>query len=205
MASGKLIAIEGIDGSGKSTQAKILFDELLRKGHPAVLTSESTNNGIGAIIRNDLKAAGGNLDPRTMQLVFTADRSQHVLQVIEPRLANGSTIICDKYYHSTAAYAYAFGLDMGEFLHVNWTLFPKPSLTLIFDLPAEVAAERIETSNKRPERFENIELQKKVREGYMKLARLPRLQWGDIRVIDAAASADEVHSRVMEEVSRHIS
>ncbi|MCL4379096.1 MAG: dTMP kinase [Candidatus Marsarchaeota archaeon] len=206
MARGKLIVIEGIDGSGKSTQAKILFDELLRKGHNNVmLTAEPTNNGIGAIIRNDLKATGGNLDPRTMQLVFTADRSQHVLQIIEPRLANGSTVICDRYYYSTAAYAYAFGLNMEEFLHVNEVLFPKPSVVLIFDLPAEVAAGRIEVRNKKPERFENTELQKRVREGYMKLARLPRPQRGAVRVIDATASADEVHSRVMEEVSRHIS
>lgn len=203
---GVLIVFEGIDGSGKTTQARMLFDELLRKGHDdAVLTAEPTDKGIGMIIRNDLKETGGNLDPRTMQLVFTADRSQHVSLIIEPRLAGGSIVICDRYYYSTAAYAHAFGLNMGEFLHVNEVLFPKPAVALIFDLPPETAAGRIEARNRKPERFENIELQKKVREGYIKLAKLPKLRWGEVRVIDAVASPDEVHKKVMEEISEHIS
>ena len=203
---GTLIVFEGIDGSGKTTQARRLFDELLRKGHnDAVLTAEPTDKGIGMIIRNDLKETGGNLDPRTLQLVFTADRSQHVSRIIEPRLAAGNIVICDRYYYSTAAYAYASGLNMGEFLHVNEVLFPKPAVALIFDLPAEVAAERLEARNRKLERLENIELQKNVREGYKKLAKLSKLRCGEVRVVDAAASPDEVHKKVMEEASKHIS
>lgn len=206
MTAGKLIVFEGIDGSGKTTQARMLFDEMLRRGNNrVVLTAEPTNGGIGRIIRNDLKERDESIDPRTMQLIFTADRSQHARQIIEPRLAGGNIVICDRYYYSTAAYAHAFGLNIEEFLHVNKALFPKPAVALIFDLPAETAAVRLEARNKKPERFENVELQKRVREGYIKLARMPKSRLGEVRVIDGTLSIDEVHKRVMEEISKRIS
>jgi dTMP kinase len=206
MARGKLLVLEGIDGSGKTTQARMLFDEMLRRGNGnVVLTAEPTNNGLGKIIRNELKEQGETIDPLTVQLIFTADRAQHVYNIIEPRLANGSTVICDRYYYSTAAYAYALGLDMEELLRVNSVLFPKPAATVILDVPIKTARERIEKRNNKPDRFENTEMQKKVREGYIKLAKAPKLRWGEVRVIDADSSSDEVHKKIMEEISKHIS
>ncbi len=206
MAEGKFIVFEGEDGSGKTTQTRLLFDELLRRGHNnTILTSEPTNNGIGKIIRNNLKEHKSELDPLTLQLVFIADRSQHVYQIINPRLASGNTVICDRYYYSTLAYAYALGLDMKELLRVNEILFPKPSVSIILDVPVDIAIKRLEARSKKTERFENVEFQKKVREGYIKLTKLPQLKQADIKIIDADDSTEKVHKKIMEEISKYIS
>jgi dTMP kinase len=192
MARGYFITLEGIEGSGKTTQAERLRDLLARRGLDVVVTREPGGSPIAEKIREIL------LDPRNRKMValtelflYEASRTQHVAEVIRPALEAGKTVICDRFFDASTAYqGNARGLDMEtvERLNLLATGGIVPDLTIVLDLPAEVGLRRLKRSRDRIE-SEAIEFHERVRQGYLKLARL----YPDrIKVVDASGGIDDI-------------
>lgn len=160
------IVLEGLDGSGTSTQLKIIGDWL-----GCYTTSEPSNSSVGKFIRETLKT--GELSPTTMALLFAADRKEHLEKEIEPRLARGEVVLCDRYVMSSLAYQTADGVDPEYVEFINKD-FRKPDITIYFDIDVETASIR------RKERgvedcYENTLFQSKVRKEYHHLLQNPYL------------------------------
>lgn len=140
---GLLVAIEGIDGAGKTTQATLLAGHfaLTRLPMEVVTSKEPTTGSWGTKIR--ATAETGRLSPADELHAFIEDRKEHVETLIEPALQRGALVILDRYYLSTAAYQGARGLDVAEILRANEAFAPRPDLLVIIELAPEVAVERI--------------------------------------------------------------
>lgn len=149
-----LIAFEGIDGSGKTTQALLLTGVLTRAGYRVLLTAEPSKGPYGERIR----ALSGRPDPEEEERLFRKDRADHVDRVIRPGLLAGNIVITDRYYYSSAAYQGARGLDPGEIIRVNRKFAPAPDITFILDISVDAALRRILTCRKEvPSIFERRE------------------------------------------------
>ena len=173
--SGKFISFEGIDGCGKSTQAKILSEELIACGHKILLTREPGGSDGAEEIRNLLLT--GNTDrwsAETEILLFTAARRDHLERTILPALDNGLAVICDRFSDSTRVYQ---GVTRGDLRNLvdqlDSAMIPRqPDITVLIDLDPTISLARaIERSNKEA-RFEDfgVEMQIKLRKGFLTLA-----------------------------------
>jgi dTMP kinase len=189
---GLFIVIEGIDGSGKGTQSKLLYNWLGKKGYDAQLTQEPTEGKIGMIIRGGLK--GGGFDPTTEALLFAADRRQHTT-LIQTELKKGKVVVCDRYVQSSLAYQGAHGLDSGWLESIN-NFALKPDVVILLDLSPELALERVNSRGKKTDYFEKMEFLKRVREIY--------LNQPEVLVVDASRSIDEVHETIKGVVLRFL-
>lgn len=158
--------IEGLDGSGKSTQSRLLHEHLSKR-HKAVLTTEPTDGFIGKQIR-ELLRSGQPLDPETRQLMFVADRANHVNTFIKPMIAKGNIVVSDRYFFSTIAYGVATGLDKSWIMDMH-RIFPMPDATFVIDLDPKTALERIARRGQNLEIFEKVALQTKIRAEYLAL------------------------------------
>lgn len=138
---GQLIAFEGIDGTGKSTQIKLLAEFLRSQGRRVVLTREPTDSSYGRRIR-ELYVNRGTCTPEEELELFLQDRRLHVEELIAPELAAGSIVLTDRYYYSTAAYQGANGLNVQDILERN-SFAPRPDLVILLTMPPELSAERI--------------------------------------------------------------
>jgi dTMP kinase len=143
MARGLLIALEGIDGSGKSTQARLLAAALKRLGREVVLTREPSEGRAGRKLRRYLAGSSRHLSPAAELALFVCDRREHVAAIIRPALKAGKTVITDRYYYSSAAYQGALGLDPEQILALNETFAPRPHRVFILSLPVAVALRRL--------------------------------------------------------------
>jgi dTMP kinase len=148
MAKGFLIALEGVDGSGKSTQAGLLAASLEKDGHPVVLTREPTDSPAGQQLRSYLKGPSRHLSPEEELKLFMEDRRGHVSQIISPSLARGKIVISDRYYYSSVAYQGALGLDPDDILAANQSFAPAPDLVFILVLPVAEALHRLARKGK---------------------------------------------------------
>ena len=133
MKRGRLVAFEGLDGSGKSTQLERQAARLRAAGHDVVATREPTPGPNGRRIR-ELAAAGERAPAPDELALFVADRREHVAEVIAPALARGALVLTDRYFLSTVAYQGARGLDPERLLRESEAEFPLPDLALLFDL-----------------------------------------------------------------------
>jgi dTMP kinase len=193
LARGVLIAFEGIDGSGKTTQARRLAHRLRNAGVTVVLTKEPTMGPHGARLR--ASASSGRLDPEAEVALFEADRREHVAQVIAPALARGAAVIVDRYYFSTAAYQGARGLDPAAILARNEGFAPAPDLLVILEIPVGVGLARIrERGDGAGNLFEREDALAAC------AAIFARLERPYVFRLDGTATADEVHARVVERV-----
>jgi len=197
---GFFITIEGIDGAGKSTQARMLAAWLRERGREVVVTREPGGTRLGEHLRRALLDGEAQVSPAAELLLYAADRAQHIEQVIRPALAEDRTVVCERYADSTAAYqGYGRGLDL-EFVHrLNWfvTSGLEPDLTLLLDLPPQRARERMTGTPDRLER-ETAAFHQRVAQGYQELARAHPQR---IRVIDAAPAPEQVFRQVAQVVS----
>jgi dTMP kinase len=160
---GKLIALEGLDGVGKTTQARLLAHYLARLGLPVILTREPTNGFFGQKIRQIINNGRQGLTPAAELELFLADRQEHVQQVIGPALADGKTVITDRYYFSSMAYQGALGLDPREIQRRHEDFAPPPDLVIILDLPLDEVSRRLEQRGTPASRsFEDIDYLAKV-------------------------------------------
>ena len=163
------IALEGIDGSGKSTQMKLLTKKLEEAGHKVYATFEPTNGPIGTMIRTILKGDTPT-DDRIIAGLFVADRLDHLLNQengILKKMDEGYTVICDRYCFSSYAY-------QGTHMSIDWVIAAnamsasilKPDVNVFIDIDPEVSMERIATNRDNVEIYENLENQKKVKEKF---------------------------------------
>lgn len=152
LRSGRLIVMEGIDGAGKTTQAKLLAAALEKAGGRAVFTAEPTHGPAGRRIRD----ATVRLDPLPEAALFTQDRREHVAQVIMPALRSGVYVVCDRYVHSSVAYQGARGVDVDALVRENLSFAPAPDLVILLTIPVDLALSRISTrTSSGPDYFES--------------------------------------------------
>jgi dTMP kinase len=189
---GRLLAFEGGEGSGKSTQARLAAERL-----GAVLTAEPGGTALGRRIRGlVLDPAAVGLDPRAEALLLMADRAQHVAEVIRPALEQGHDVVTDRFSGSTLAYqGFGRGLDVDELATVtSWASGGvEADLVILLDVPAEVAAAR--RSGARADRMEaeDAAFHARVVAGYLSLAAGQPERWV---VIDGAGPVDQVAERI---------
>jgi dTMP kinase len=185
---GMLLALEGIDGCGKSTQAQLLATALRERGLEVVLTCEPTDGAIGQHIREYFQGPTRHLSPKEELNLFMADRREHVEEVIKPALAEGKIVITDRYYYSSVAYQGALGLDPDRILAQNEILAVRPDLTVILTLPVAQAMARLSQPPQRARQVSEAPAYlERVAAIYASL-KGPRL-----RHVDASASPQAVH------------
>jgi len=192
------VAFEGLDGSGNTTQSRLLVEFLKSKGRDVVLTKEPTTGEIGSRIREVLRKRTA-ASPMELQRMFVEDREQHLQSVIEPALAAGKDVVTDRYMFSTMAFG-GIHLSMDMLREMN-AGFRVPDLTFVIDVSAEVSMERVrrrmeENGAKRLELFEDPGKLKLVRENYLKVARL----YPNVHVIDGDRTIEDVAKDVRAEV-----
>ena len=173
--SGKFISFEGIDGCGKSTQAKILSTELTARGNKVLLTREPGGSEGAEEIRNLLLT--GNPDrwsPETEILLFTAARRDHLERTILPGLESGKTVICDRFSDSTRVYQGVTRGDLRDLVdQLDDAMIPRqPDITILIDLDPNISLTRALERSNTEARFEEfgLEMQIKLREGFLTLA-----------------------------------
>lgn len=189
--SGLLIAFEGIDGTGKSTQIRMLAEALERDGCPVVSTREPTSGQYGQQIR-ELYSNRDTASPEKELDLFIADRREHVSEVIAPSLAAGKIVLTDRYYFSTAAYQGAAGHDPDAILRQNEEFAPVPDLVILLVLTVAEGVQRIQTL--RGETLNDFEQESELKKVS---AVFDNLRRDCIKRVDAARSVDQVHEDVM--------
>lgn len=193
------ISFEGIDGSGKSTQAKLLASHLRAAGTPVVLTREPGGSPGAEEIRKLLvEGQGERWSPETEILLFTAARRDHLERVIQPALARGETVITDRFADSTRIYQGAARGDLRATVDRLHALMIgiEPQLTFVIDIPPETGLARGMARGGSEDRFEGMGLafQQKLQAGFLDLTRA----FPDrVRLIDGNGSPDDVAARVL--------
>lgn len=184
------IAFEGLDGSGSSTQSKLLAERLEKNGHPALLTKEPTSDThVGKLIREILQHKW-SVSPEGLQLLFCADRAEHLKTEIEPALKNGQIVISDRYLFSTLAYG-GLNVDM-EWLKTLNQFFRLPDITFLFKLDPHQCIERIAGRGSHFELFERTDKLTSIWKNYEMIA----TQYPNIQVIDASKSIEEISEEI---------
>jgi dTMP kinase len=193
---GFLIAFEGVEGAGKSTQLDLLRGELERRGHEVVVTREPGGTPVGERVRKVLLDPAVDLDPRAEALLFAAARAQLVEQVIRPALERGAVVLCDRYLDSSLAYqGGGRGLGRGPVQEVNRfaTGGLLPDLVVLLDLDPAEGLGRTTARRDRIE-VEGLGFHRRVREAFRELAAGDP---GRFAVVDAAAPAGQVATAVL--------
>ncbi len=208
----KFFVIEGLDGSGVTTQAERLKNWLDKRGYEVSLTKEPTDGPVGALIRLHLarrlffekaKDSFAPLDDYTLALLFAADRMDHLNNVILPRLDSGIIVISDRYYLSSLAYQ-SLKLDLGWIKQMNSNCM-RPDLTLFIDVPAQISKKRIERQRWHVELYEDIEILERVQQSYLKIIRELLLEGEKIKIINGNQPVQKVHSEVTNAIKKALS
>lgn len=192
------IAFEGLDGSGSSTQSKLLAERLEKNGRPVLKTKEPTKDTyIGKMIKEILQYKW-KVSPQTLQLLFTADRTEHLKNKIEPAIKNGQVVVTDRYFFSTLAYG-AMDVDM------NWLKFlckdfRVPDITFLFKLDPQICIKRIAGRGSDYELFEKAEKLEKIWMNYEKVAE----SYDNFHIIDASKTIEEISDEIWGIVSDKI-
>jgi dTMP kinase len=205
------ITLEGIEGSGKTTQMQQLSTLFENRGHSCVLTREPGGTTLGEKIRAILlHPASTELVPTAELLLYMADRAQHINSLIKPSLAEGKVVLCDRYFDATVVYqGFARGLDTGAISDLHRLIFDdlKPDITFLLDLEPEVGLARAwrqldnGTRSGTESRFEEetLSFHEKVRAGYLELA---RHQPERIKVVDASHDEKQVQADIREALAK---
>lgn len=200
---GIFITFEGIDGSGKSTQLRLLSSFLRVNGCDVLVTREPGGTPLGLRLRAALLDSQEQVDPLTELLVFAADRAQHVRRLLRPALESDRVVISDRYADATVAYqgsGRGFSPELIQQIVQLATEGLKPDLTLLFDLPVTECLKRTgrrTTDKQKADRLdsEDREFHTRVREAYLRLAKAEPQRF---RVIDSSGAVEETHAQVKE-------
>jgi dTMP kinase len=200
------ISFEGVEGSGKSTQVKLLAEYLRTKGHTVIETVEPGGTGIGNKIRALLLEPENHMDPLAELLLYYSARAQHAREVIYPAVLRNAVVITDRFTDSTVAYqGHARGIDLSLIDALNEIVVPdlKPYLTFLLDLDVEEGLRRNRDAGK-VDRFEQetIDFHNLVRQGFHQIAREEPER---VKVVDSSKSKEEVSMeiiRILEEAWR---
>ena len=195
---GAFITLEGADGCGKSTQAALVADALAARGHEVVRLREPGGTPISEKVRALLlDPANAEMVPECELLLYEASRAQLTRQVIEPALARGAVVLCDRYYDSTYAYqagGRALPDDLVNAANALGSCGLAPDRTLVFDLEPAVAYARATAGGADRLEAEGVAFQERVRAAYLRLA---AAEPGRVRVVDALGEKDEVLERAL--------
>jgi dTMP kinase len=201
------ITFEGIDGSGKSTQLRMLASELRLLGLDVVTTREPGGTPLGTRIRELLLDTNEQVDPLTELLLYASDRAQHVKSLIRPALEAGHLVLSDRYADATVAYqggGRGFPTNTIEEIVKLATDGLKPDLTLLFDLPLAESKKRTRGRDGKPlDRLESEDemFLYRVRNSYLKIANSEPER---VRIIDSSGSVRETHSQVLSIVTEFL-
>lgn len=200
---GLFVTFEGLEGAGKSTQAKLLADRLTTEGYPVTLVREPGGTKVGEALRNILADPEfDDMTPLTEVFMFAASRSQLVEQLIRPKLGEGTIVICDRFYDATLAYqGYGRGVHPTQIREISdicsWGV--RPDLTFLIDVEpahglARVRTRSVETLTKM-DRFEQLDMgfYERVREGYMEIAHEDAFRF---RVLDGSGEPEPLAARI---------
>ena len=209
---GFFITLEGIEGCGKSTQSRHLVEYLRGACYAVTHTREPGGTAIGRRIRSvllDPESAG--ITPLSELLLYSADRAQHLTEVVEPALKAGGVVVCDRFSDATIAYqGHGRGLDIELISSLNGiaTRGLKPGLTLVLDLPVEVGLVRAIGRNDKDGNYdearfelEALEFHEKVRQGYLEIAEKEPAR---VKIVDASRTEDEIHEEIRSIVEREL-
>ena len=191
---GFFVVFEGIDGAGKSTQARMLGERLTARGQQVVLSREPTMGQWGKLLRES--AQTGRLSIEEEVELFLKDRREHVNELILPRLREGCVVIVDRYYFSTAAYQGARGMDPQELIRRNEEFAPEPDLLVLFDLPVEDGLSRVRARGDKADHFEQVEALRRVREIFLSIQK-PYLV-----TVDARRESDVIAEEIWEALEK---
>ncbi len=200
---GLLITLEGIDNSGKTTQAQRLSNYLKKKGCKVLLVRDPGGTKISEKVRKILLDKKNHLAASAELFLYLAARYQLVSEIISPALKQNKVVICDRYCDSTLAYqGYGRGLNINLVDNILKSFFPLPDLTILIDLPVPVAQKRFGIN--RPDRLEKEKLSfhQKVRKGYLEIAQKNRHR---VKVVSGAEGMDKVSENIRELVDDFLS
>jgi dTMP kinase len=193
MARGLLIAVEGIDGAGTTTQSRRLVDALATAGLAAHWTHEPSDGPVGRLLRRILAGEHAPVDATTLSLLFAADRADHCQREVEPALARGQVVVSDRWYHSSLAYQ-GTGEERAWIRELNRRALV-PDLTLFLEVAPERAAQRRAQAARTDEIFDALPLQQRIATGYREV--IAELGGSEhIAVIDGERPIDEVADAV---------
>lgn len=199
---GVLIAIEGLDGSGKSTLSKKLHAALSAEALPVILTKEPGGTPLGQKLRGILQEKTVPVCPTAEYLLFATDRAQHFEELIIPALKNNQIIISDRMADSSLAYQ-GFGrrLDLNKLRQINaWVMnFIKPDITIYLEIPVQTAIERVRIRNEKLTSFEkeNIEFMERIINGFSIIFK----NRPDVLCLDGTQSQDAIAQQAIEKVT----
>lgn len=196
--SGKLIVIEGIDGTGKSTQVTMLAKALRALGHKVEQSFEPTNGFWGKKLRDS--ATTGRLSIEEELAYFIKDRKQHVEELIKPTIASSGIAVLDRYYFSSMAYQGARGINPQQIRQENEVFAPQPDILIILDLPVDKALARIGVRDGEANEFEQRESLQYCRDMFLSLQNELFAH-----VISADQSIEEVHQAIIQTVNSVLS
>ena len=206
-ARGTLVALEGGEGSGKSTQAARLAGWLRAGGHEVCLTAEPGGTPLGELVKRVFqRPLEHRLNARAELLLFEAARADHVERVIRPALAAGRIVLCDRFTDSSIAYqGHGRGLPVEEVRRCSEVATGglSPDFTLLFDVPPETGLGRADAGDDRAPDYigrESLEFHRRVREGFLELAKAGGEQ--RYAVIDASAPEQQVYDNALQAVTR---
>ena len=188
------IVLEGPDGSGTTSHLKLLAEKLRAEGKTVTVTAEPTDGPIGRLIRQQINEHTG-MPAAALQLLYTADRAQHMEEVVKPALARGEWVLSDRNYLSTLAYGDALGLDRHWLARAN-APFPKPDLLILALPPFAVCAERLAGRGKR-DAMEEDSLQGRVHKAYRTMAD----EHGDWFIVDTSGPMEQTAQAIASKVN----
>jgi dTMP kinase len=195
----RLIVLEGLDGAGTTTQTKRLVAHLNGHGTPAIGTREPSDGPVGRLIREMLTGghaiAGQTLSQGTFGLLFAADRLDHLQREVEPAIAAGTTVVSDRWYHSSLAYQ-GTGADRDWILQLN-ARARRPEVTVFLQVRPEVAAQRRVAAGRVQELFEDLRMQEEVAAGYAATLAELAAQGERIETIDGELPPDAVFAAIL--------
>ena len=197
------IVIEGLDGSGGTTQSRLLASWFQKRGESLLLTQEPSQRPIGLLIQEALLPSTDHMiGDRVFPYLFAADRQDHLDEEILPALSSGKHVISDRYYHSSLAYQ-GISVGMAKVESLNES-FPPPDLTFLLWLEPEISFSRVQGRGVPVERFETLDRLRVVADAYESVFTLCRTRGENIFKIDARRSIEEIHKQIIEHIEAHL-
>jgi dTMP kinase len=190
------IVLEGLDGSGTTTQTRLLAEALAAGGRRVHATAEPSDGPIGRLLRRFLSGEL-ELDPPAQALLFAADRLHHLQTEVDPQLAAGAIVVSDRYYLSSLAYQSLAGrLDLAWLRAIN-DHARRPDLTLFLAVPPEVCATRLAARPSGGERYDALLHQREIEAHYRRAIALLRAEGEPILEVDGTADPERVHHQII--------